>query len=475
MTQELLTFTAFACSEMQQHDVVLKLYGKVSAMERALAAQYARAVEPHGQMSVLYDLGSASSSSALSSDHRASLPSGIRKCFFSFQLVKSRFPEMERRFAVATRRWRAETRRHMFVARNFNVEAPLVMMQLGWLEGCPKKAPTSSKFLWAIEADAAFHGDVRSFFDAFRSDPSDLLATGYTIVDHRWWAMSMSTLKRKPQFNRSSIRTHSLPDPLQQFQCGRKPIYPSRTNRANHNNGYYSIAIRDDIRWGPGQCNATGAVFRLTNVERYSAALIDHLSQLLSDGRFSSSEAYASTACAFEPWCVLGDWAALDPTTGATLTTADPNPQTKPNPWAAIPATTGSRTNIVAPVSLGIADIAPGDVVRGTVDGNASWLTLDGVMPASGFRSAQYFYYPARYSYVASWCDVCDCKVGQAWQNRWVHPVAELKSNLRTEHPIVFAMHRRSASVKRCLAGFPGCSSQCGHPATANDHGGGAS
>ena len=94
----------------------------------------------------------------------------------------------------------------MFVAKNFNVEAPLVLLAMGALEGYPLPDPPRSapKFVWAVEADAAFAGDVRAFFDGLRADASDLLSTGYSIADRRWWAFSMQTLATKASFSRAS-------------------------------------------------------------------------------------------------------------------------------------------------------------------------------------------------------------------------------------------------------------------------------
>ena len=80
------------------------------------------------------------------------------------------------------------------------------------------------------------------------------------------------------------------------------------------------------------------------------------------DGRFTVSESFAPSACALMPWCVLGDWAERGPTR---------------------PEEDGSEES---------------DVPR----------TL-GVLGASGFRGAHYYYFPARFAGVVSWCEACDC------------------------------------------------------------------
>ena len=275
------------------YEVVLKLFGTVTAQERALASLYSAAVAPE-PLTVLYDLGDANSSSELSAKARSSMPTGVRTCFYSFSKVKELYPLMPARFRSISRRWREQTRKFMFVAKNFMVEPPLVLMRLGLLEGCT--ATPTEKFVWAIEADAAFAGDPRSFFDAFQADASDLLSTGYTIAvrrrpshravmasgnsplrdpcfcllalgacqDYRWWGYMMQTWEDKLKFRRDSLATQ-FGAPLPEPHCGREARYPPTSSRLYQ---YYRVAIRDDLRYAGGQCNASGAVFRLIMVER---------------------------------------------------------------------------------------------------------------------------------------------------------------------------------------------------------------
>ena len=102
---------------------------------------------------------------------------------------------------------------------------------------------------------------------------------------------------------------------------------------------------------------------------------------------------------------------------------------------------------------------------------------MDGVLPGRGFRSSHFYYHPARFGYVESWCDVCDCSKQAAMRSKWYHPVGELKPGLRFDHPAIWEVHRRNrrvtaatragirrtiwaadaADVARCLQGFPGC------------------
>jgi hypothetical protein len=408
---------------MALYDVVLKLFGRVTAEERALAAAYKRAVEPQGQLSILYDVGdSVSPASALGRVVARTLPPALPICRYSFSHVKQQFPLMQLRFDNLSR-WYipAYTRKFLFVARNFMVEPPLVLFWLGLLDGCSDKpAQGRRRHIWAIEADAAYVGNVRTFFDRLRADESDLLSTGYQIADHRWWAHHITTFRRRFRFHR---QVPGLRDPLPEPLCGRAWAAPEADGTALPKEaGYYQISVRNDLKWAAGQCNSTkaGALFRLVPVERFSPRLLDHLAALLADGRFAASETFASSACAAERWCTLGDWASAGtPLDDERLGDSGPAGQ-------------------------------PGSFERG-------------VFGARGSRSAHYFYYPARFAYVSSWCEACDCTQAMQMRGRWVHPVGELKANLRNDHPAVYRRHRmqRTAQGQPCLAPFPSCERVC--------------
>ena len=130
---------------------------------------------------------------------------------------------------------------------------------------------------------------------------------------------------------------------------------------------------------------------------------------------------------------------------------------------------------------------------------HTSWRTVPGVLPAQNYRGPHYYFYPARFGYIESFCvslraearirppasdrcfcwghgshlrapharaaqDVCesecrDRRLAAELRNRWHHPIGELKWNLAKEHPSVERYHRRSKTRKvgRCMASFPSC------------------
>ena len=419
------------------YDIVLKLFGIISQHQRALVATYREAAEPDGALSILYDTGGARVTDPMveaCSTRKAARPcafgADVRVCLYSFERIKARFPLMQRRFNNISRGLLPQyARKFLFTGRNFAVEPPLVLLRMGLLDGC-RDRPSRRRFIWTVEADAAFVGpNVRTFFDAFRTDGRDLLSTGFQIADTRWWARYIHTFPR-PFLKKCSTgwacfgRGSSIPalgEPLGEPLCGGSFSAP-KVRRADVRS-YYELSISNDLKWAAGQCKSTargGALFRLVVVERYSSRLLDHLGTLLDDGRFAASETFSSTACALKPWCTIGDWAMA-----ARL---------QPN---------GSRN-------------ADDEVGAGHSGSFAS-----GVLGARGFRSPHYYYYPARFADVTSWCEACDCADAARMRNRWVHPVGELKDSrqFKQEHPAVWERHQRLRAEDggACMARFPQC------------------
>ena len=430
------------------YDIVLKLFGRISQHERALVTTYKKAVDPSGTLVVLYDTGDSSpyidpliSSCSRGGTRRVQRPcelgAGVRVCRYSFGRIKTLFPLMQQRFDnISQSLIPGYARKFLFTGRNFAVEPPLVLLRMGLLDGCLDK-PSRHRFIWAVEADAAFVGsNVRTFFDAFRTDSRDLLSTGFQIADTRWWAKYIHTfpspIPRRCHTGwacfrgRDSIATLGEPlgeplckgawsGPATEVLAGSQGPGTRQAREQAKEVAYYEISLKNDLKWAAGQCGTAtkgGALFRLVPVERFSSQLLDHLGSLLSDGRFAASETFSSTACALEPWCSLGDWAA-------------------PN---------GS---------------AVGDHVHGHGRGSFA----DGVLGKRRFRSPHYYYYPARFADVTSWCEACDCANAASMRNRWVHPVGELKPNLRGDHPAVWRRHQklRAEGGSACMEGFPQC------------------
>lgn len=206
-------------------------------------------------------------------------------------------------------------------------------------------------------------------------------------------------------------------------------------------------------------------------LRRYSPRLLSHLATLLADGRFATSEVFASSACALAAsWCTFGDWARADDRSIATSASAASASALGMAPTPSTAASASARAGAAAALTRR----------HSKYDGNLSeWLAMEGVLPARGFRSAHFYYHPARFGYVESWCDVCDCARQEAMRGQWYHPVGELKPSLRFDHPAVWDAHRRDwrtqrerrfadlpqlgkrqaahHTVERCIEHFPRC------------------
>lgn len=410
------------------YEVVLKLAGVIGPAQARLAEAYLRAVGTH-RFTVLYDAASRApkvNDTTAVAEAAAALPAAARLCAHSFDEVRRAFPMMERRLFSAAFKGPSWLRNTTFGSRMITAGPELALLQAGRLSG-PRCAPRAAAAYWSIEGDAAFTGAPRDFFDAWLSDGADLLSTGYMLGGGRYWGQHVHTFgARQLVFESSAVAIAGGERPLPQPLCGvglppEAATGAGRTLSRAHR--YTRNEASTDLRWGPGRCNVTrGPLFRLIAVERMSSRLLLHLSSLLHEGRFAIGEVFAGSACAAQPWCVLSDWARgpIDP----------------PPPLGAL-AAAGSA--------------------------------LPSLLPARGFRSPAYWFYPARYTSVASWCEACDCAAERSFRSargRWVHPVGELKNKLRSECPLDGVRHaaleRPAPSDQRrprgrCVATFPQC------------------
>ena len=455
--------------------IVLKLHTTVTPAQLAVVEEYARSrdvtilfdVEPPLTASGAAENSTWQSLNTLRQALRRPSWSRVQLCEYSFKRVFAAFPRIEERLGALSKRWRPEMRRAVLQPKNFLDGPPLlILLRRGLLPGCTSArdvAKHDRRNLWSIEADAVFVGDPREFFDECdrRFDEADLLSTGFQLADGRWWAHNLNTLSSgRLRINRTSELGPlelPLPRPLCAIARGWKP--PNQTSLmslglTDFESGqlvdYYTKAVAVDVRNAPGQCESnssktrSGALFRLMQVERYSAGLLDHLASLLSDGRLTVSESFASSACALTPWCVLSDWAAAGP----------------------------SRPAMAAQQSRGADEAGRAELVPTPSMTPPAYAR--GVLPARGFRSSHFYYFPARFSEVPSWCEVCDCALHSTRQMRdgWVHPLLELKSQhaMDSVHPAMRWRSKRAqesggtALRQQCKAhwkSFPRCATPC--------------
>lgn len=139
------------------------------------------------------------------------------------------------------------------------------------------------------------------------------------------------------------------------------------------------------------ECDETGALFRIVAVERYSSRLLEHLASLYADGVFATAEAFASSACALAAakgeWaCRVGDWAST------------PRMGHAPQDSSMLGRSTHNDHT---------AELVPGQGSAGATDANlnhTSWRTVPGVLPARNYRGEHYYFYPARFGYIESFC-----------------------------------------------------------------------
>ena len=387
------------------YHVVLKLGQKVTKVQAALANSYQRSLGG-ARFSVLF----YSREAERIQKARDALPA-IRVCSYSFTDFKNAFGAMERRLANSTgwRYGKIDMKFTAFTPRG--ITGPeLVLFRAGQLAGCtPAQLPAAPwAHLWSVESDAAFIGDAVRFFDAFELEPTDLLSTGFTIGGGNYWARHLTTHEPPPSFGRADAAVRPLggAHPLPLLLCGVDPMAaatgePSASRRMV---SYTRRVAAADIAAGPGGCNASrGPLFRITVVERLSARLVLHLADLLADGRFAFSEIFISTACAAQPWCRIGDWARGPPDPNKERGQSDRHRTPLPVPIAS------TATSITAPATTPAITAAPAAPTAPAAPATTPISTPATTLAATGYRSSAFFYYPARFVDVASWCEACSC------------------------------------------------------------------
>eukprot|EP00928_Gymnodinium_smaydae_P052176 TRINITY_DN3595_c0_g2_i1.p1 TRINITY_DN3595_c0_g2~~TRINITY_DN3595_c0_g2_i1.p1 ORF type:complete len:392 (-),score=26.49 TRINITY_DN3595_c0_g2_i1:195-1331(-) len=124
------------------------------------------------------------------------------------------------------------------------------------------------KYVWFVEADAFFNGDVASFVEHFANYPNDLIAGGFRVAGKHWWKWSKGYFKDAirrglPLINRSSPVVDNVP---------LLPRYAGKDTK--------------------------GLLFFQDHVMRVSAGLLTALDTVVRNGMIGGSEAFVASICA---------------------------------------------------------------------------------------------------------------------------------------------------------------------------------
>lgn len=134
------------------------------------------------------------------------------------------------------------------------------------------------QYVWSVEKDAAFDGDLMRFWRAFSTDAADLLTSQLQTVGHSFWGWR--------------LRTGAL------------------KNASVHvDTNITKLLVRGHSGYGR-QNRSVNLLLRYTVVERFSARLLQRIDRHLVAGELMQSEIFASSVCGMEPWCQLGRWDA---------------------------------------------------------------------------------------------------------------------------------------------------------------------
>lgn len=159
-----------------------------------------------------------------------------------------------------------------------------------WWKHC---APTSDvDYVWIIEKDTVFTGDVSTFFNDYRENHADVLASTLQLVDHRWvWFECHQRTKM------ASIAITAAKQAVTNLQ--KLPVTADPTCADLHNT---TVDAHE------------GLLFHQEHVIRYSSRVFTMLDEAISENYVGPGEALVTSLCAsrkFLPDCTIYDFAPL--------------------------------------------------------------------------------------------------------------------------------------------------------------------
>lgn len=198
---------------------------------------------------------------------------------------------------VESSRFLPKTKRHTpgneeWLSPHFAIMAPLMLFYTGKLTGTCNALRNGMTHVWAVESDAMFHGNSESFFRSFDATHADLLSTGFAVADRGWWGYPLHT---------SNFPAPQHFDNLPKFSC----VQDALARECTPQKCSFHASARSCPR------GASGYLFRLVVVERFSTRLLTTIDEHLQESRAITGEAFASSVCAWADDCSYLDWQDL--------------------------------------------------------------------------------------------------------------------------------------------------------------------
>eukprot|EP00929_Paragymnodinium_shiwhaense_P092845 TRINITY_DN5287_c0_g2_i2.p1 TRINITY_DN5287_c0_g2~~TRINITY_DN5287_c0_g2_i2.p1 ORF type:complete len:354 (-),score=66.39 TRINITY_DN5287_c0_g2_i2:22-1083(-) len=162
-----------------------------------------------------------------------------------------------------------------------------------WWKYC--KLDEGVEYVWFVESDAFFTGDVADFLLPFEQNGADLVSASFRIAGEHWWNF--------PSFHSAIVNGKNS---LELFSV--------------HSDVVENVHPLPTLEDGPCHDDSSdfmGVIFRQDVVERWSKQLFEQLTASLEAGVVAPGEAFLSTLCAsalFLPTgldCTMYDWAPV--------------------------------------------------------------------------------------------------------------------------------------------------------------------
>lgn len=160
-----------------------------------------------------------------------------------------------------------------------------------WWRHC--RPSGSEKYVWFVEDDAFFNGDIAGFLSRYSGEDADLISSSFRVAGARWWNFK--------SFNRS-------------ISAGLKLFDATDTGLVENVSPLPALNV---FPCGDGADDRRGLIFRQDVVERYSARLFGMLDKALGNRLLAPAEAFLSTLCASGvgleggEHCSMMDWAPV--------------------------------------------------------------------------------------------------------------------------------------------------------------------
>lgn len=148
-----------------------------------------------------------------------------------------------------------------------------------WWKHCSHDFRTDLKYVWFLESDAFFNGNIVNFFRDFEHNDADLVASGFRVAGKHWWKYKTGL------FDRGMNQGLKIINHSSDVVSNVKPL-PGMTEGPKN-------------CWFSGHNDRQGLLFFQDHVMRLSKDLLEALStNMYKHGVLGASEAFISTMCA---------------------------------------------------------------------------------------------------------------------------------------------------------------------------------